>query len=80
MAASHAERPDMTDDLEFRIARLRLEPGDVLVARVKGTASAEICHSVYNHVSSVIGDGRVLVVDERIDFSVLSAAAWAVRR
>jgi hypothetical protein len=62
----------VTDIHEIR--RLRLEPGDVLIARVKGTVSADTLRRVHDYVSLHTGCAKVLAIDECIDLSVLSAA------
>lgn len=70
----------MIDDLEFRIARLDLRPGDVLVVKVNGPAiSGETATAVRRMVNVTIPDHKVLVLDERLDLAVLTQAEIAAR-
>ncbi|WP_143029443.1 hypothetical protein [Bradyrhizobium brasilense] len=65
----------MLDDVEFKIAKLELAEGDILVARLKGTASSVIAAEMRAQLERRLGlQGRVLVIDESVNLQTLSKA------
>ncbi|ODM71683.1 hypothetical protein A6X20_07000 [Bradyrhizobium elkanii] len=65
----------MLDDVEFRIAKLQLAEGDILVARLKGTASSVVAVEMKAQLERRLNlPGRVLVIDESVNLQTLSKA------
>lgn len=65
----------MPDDLELRIARLRLEPGDVLVLKATERLPHETARCLGDQARQIVGaDVRVMVLDSQLDLSVLTKA------
>lgn len=61
---------------EFQIAKLELCPGDTLVVKFGGHLPRDHVEKLRANVAARIPDGvKILVIDERIDLSVLKAAA-----
>lgn len=70
----------MSDDLEYRIGKLRLEPGDVLVVKVNERLTHEAAYRVRRQMETfVVGSNKILVIDPSCDLSVLTAAEIASR-
>jgi hypothetical protein len=68
------------DDLEYRIARLALHPGDIVIVKVAGRLSDDASRRIVHHVKRCCGDRqRVLVVEDGIDLSILTAAEIEAR-
>ncbi|WP_141713642.1 hypothetical protein [Bradyrhizobium elkanii] len=66
---------NMLDDVEFRIAKLQLAEGDILVARLKGTASSVVAVEMKAQLERRLNlPGRVLVIDESVNLQTLSKA------
>lgn len=69
-------QPQSAADLEYHIAKLRLQPGDLLVVKIDHTISAEICGRIRDHFEAALKasgiSNRVLVVDNSIELSVLA--------
>ena len=62
-------------DLEYRIAKLSVSPGDVLVVKVDRPITNESGASIRDSVASYLPTGaRVLVLGDAIDLSVLTKA------
>lgn len=62
-------------DLELRIARLTLAPGDVLVAKAKGEMTSAAAERGERYLRMLVPHGvRVMVIDDRVDLSVLTKA------
>lgn len=75
MVAEVKQLPQSADQLEYRIAKLQLRPGDVLVVKVDHTISAEIGGRIREHFERTVGpDRKVLILDNSIDLSVLTKA------
>lgn len=66
-------------DLEFRIARLDLRKGDILVVKFGVPVSAEMVEIVKNNFAEIARGLRLLVIDARADLSILTAAEIAER-
>jgi hypothetical protein len=63
----------MADDLDFRIAKLEVKPGDVLVVKIATRITEQIAHDLKLRFEARLPDGvKVLVLDSGIDLSVLS--------
>jgi hypothetical protein len=58
----------VTDDLEFRIARLELEAGDILVVKTDRKHNHDVMRSL------VPGGVRVLYIPSDVELSVLTKA------
>ena len=69
----------MTDDLEFRIARIDLRPGDTLVLKYPRPLSQEQRRNLMEAMKSASGGHRVMVLDGGLDLAVLTAAEIAER-
>ncbi len=66
---------NMLDDVEFKIAKLELGDGDILVVRLKGTASSVISAEARARLERQLNlPGRVLVIDETVNLQTLSKA------
>jgi|GEM_PF-4296324 len=66
--------PQTAADLDYRIARLALAPGDVLVVKIDHTLTADIGGRIREQFERAIGGrNKVLVLDNSIDLSVLTA-------
>jgi hypothetical protein len=61
-------------DLEFRIARLDLRDGDILVLKVPGYIPRSHHDSVRDQVMKATNGHKVLVLDGGADLAVLTAA------
>jgi hypothetical protein len=66
-------------DFEYQIARLELRGSDVLVVKVHGQLSMELRERIATYAKMAVGDHKVLVIDEKIDLSVLTAEEIAQR-
>jgi hypothetical protein len=63
----------MADDLDFRIAKLEVKPGDVLVVKIATRITDQIAHDLKLRFEARLPDAvKVLVLDSGIDLSVLS--------
>lgn len=59
-------------DLEYRIAKLKLAPGDVLVVKIAHTLTADIGGRIRDHIERATGHDKVLILDNSMDLSTLS--------
>lgn len=62
------------DDIEFKIARLDLRPGDILVFKCKERLPSEAVARMRYDVGKYLGGHRALVLDGGLDIAVLTAA------
>ena len=63
------------DDLEYRVGKLSLAPGDVLVAKVDTVLSLAQHDYIRQNLSASLPEGvTALVLDSRMDLSVLTKA------
>ncbi len=70
----------MNHDLEYRIARLQLKQGDILVFKFNRTLEAGENSIIRDSLMHLIPDGvRILVIDDQVDLSVLTADEIATR-
>lgn len=67
------------ENLEFRIAKLSLDPGDVLVVKVDKIITAEVAAMIKKQVFEATGNRRVLVLDKNIDLAVLTSSEIEAR-
>jgi protein involved in polysaccharide export with SLBB domain len=66
--------------LEYRIAKLRLEPGDVLIVKVDQHLTLEMTIGAAQAMKDIVGqDVPVMVIDRDIDVSLLTKAEIAER-
>lgn len=68
------DQPQTAADLEYRIAKLSLEAGDVLVVKINHTISAEIGGKIRESFERVVRGNRVLILDNSMELSVLTKA------
>lgn len=65
--------PDDTAVIQ-EVMRLSLTPGEVLVFKLKGRATAEQVENVSKYLRRLLGeDHRVLILDDRADLFVIPA-------
>ena len=65
--------PEPPNPLEYRLARLRLGPGDVLVVKYDGQASADEIRRSMDPVRQILGGlPRILIIGPDVDLSVLT--------
>ena len=63
------------DDLEYRVGKLSLAPGDVLVAKVDTVLSLAQHDYIRQNLSASLPEGvKALVLDSRMDLSILTKA------
>lgn len=63
----------MIDDLEFRIAKLEMKPGDVLVAKFDCKLGPDARNIVTGIIDDVVPKGtRYLILERGADLSVLT--------
>lgn len=68
------------DDLEFRIAKVRISPGDILVVKAKGKLSVESCRRIHDKASEKLPpDVKVIVIDTDVDLAILTRAEIEAR-
>lgn len=60
--------------LRLGIARLDLQPGDILVVKVKGILSPGIAEQIKKAIGKGTGLSRCLILEEGCDLAILSAA------
>lgn len=65
------------DDLEYRIARLVLRPGDMLVIKIPHALSREQLEQLRVDVERVIGKVPCLILNHDVDLAVLTSAEIA---
>jgi hypothetical protein len=66
-------------DLEFRIARLDLRKGDILVAKFSAPVSAEMATRVGDNFKKIAPGLRLLILDGKTELSVLTSAEIEAR-
>lgn len=66
--------PQTAADLEYRIAKLALKPGEILVVKVDHTLDARIGGNIRKHFEDVVKGNRVIIIDNSMDLSVLTKA------
>ena len=69
--------PDF-DSMEYRIGRLELRPGDMLVIKVTGNVPSEQVMQMAEDIREIV-KSPVLVIDQNIDLSVLTKEEIAAR-
>lgn len=67
------------DDIEFKIARLDLRPGDILVIRCKQHLPMETIARMRAAFLPVTKDHKIMVLDGDMDLAVLTAAEIEAR-
>lgn len=61
-------------DLRFEIAKLKLEPGDVLVVRLKDRVTADTVAKFRYDLKQVTGGHKCMILDNGTDLAVLAVA------
>lgn len=69
----------MIDDLEFKIARLDLQPGDILVLKCKQHLPREACDRIRDMMKNVTAGHKTIVLDGGLEIAILTAAEIAER-
>jgi hypothetical protein len=64
----------MNNDLEYKIARMDLRPGDILVVKSQHTLSYETVVRIQSDFERVAPGHKIMVVDKSLDLSILTAA------
>lgn len=60
---------------EFQVARLRVEPGDVVVVKVHAVISQDIASNIRRTISTQLPpDTPMIVIDKNVDLAVLTKA------
>lgn len=78
-------RPDsddgirQVDDIEFKISRLDLRPGDILVVRCPFLITAATAARLAAAVKEATGGHRALILDGGMDLAILTAAEIEAR-
>lgn len=62
----------MSDDIEFKIARLELRAGDILVLKIKNSPPREALRKWSDHIERISGH-RCFVLENGADLDVLTA-------
>jgi hypothetical protein len=63
----------MSDDLEYRITKLQLRPGDFLVLKSRQPLTDEHVRLLRRAFEEIVGrDHRVIVIDDDLDLSILT--------
>jgi hypothetical protein len=64
---------DMLDDIEFKITKLELGPGDILAVRTRRTLTSVVAAEMTARLERRLGlPGRVLIVDAETDLAVIA--------
>lgn len=66
----------MSDDpqLDYRIARLRIKPGEIVVVKLDFEMTGEQMLDTERFFAEKLGTTEILVLDKRADLSVLTPA------
>lgn len=67
------------EDIEFKIGRLELRDGDILVVKVAQPITRETAQRMRDHLERHTGGHQVLVLDGTAELSVLTQADIAAR-
>lgn len=69
----------VTGDLEFKIARLDLRPGDIVVLKSPKAISKQQADGMRQIIPEALGGHKALILDNGMDIAVLTAAEIAER-
>jgi hypothetical protein len=67
------------ENLEFRIAKLSLNPSDVLVIKVDHVISVEMAQRIKKAVLDSIDHRRIIVLDSQTELAVLTSSEIEAR-
>lgn len=67
------------DDIEFKICRLDLRSGDVLVVKIDVILSAETAHRIHEVINKATRGHKALILERGMDLAVLTAAEIEAR-
>jgi hypothetical protein len=67
------------DDIEFKIARLDLRPGDVLVVKCQDRLTTETVRHMQAVIKEACRGHRALILERGMDLAILSAAEIEAR-
>ncbi len=62
----------MSDDLEYRIGKLDVKPGDMLVVKLNSRLTDDMAKRARQHFETSIPGVKVLVIDSAVDLSILT--------
>lgn len=67
------------DDLAYRIGKIDLRNGDILVVKINQPVPDHIREMLHDQMSSVVEGHKVLILDRSIDLAVLTRAEIEAR-
>lgn len=67
------------DDIEFKIARLDLRPGDILVLKLRDQVPTWEMDRFRKIMQEITGDHKCLVLENGVDLAILTAAEIEAR-
>ncbi len=68
-----------TEDFEYRIGKLSLEPDDILVVKLTSSIPYDAMGRLGERLREMLPSRKVLVLDPNVDLSVLTAAEIAAK-
>lgn len=69
----------MADDLEYRIAKLKLESGDILILKFDVVLTKEQAARIREDVKHIAPGTKALILDHHAELSVLTRAEIEAR-
>jgi serine phosphatase RsbU (regulator of sigma subunit) len=60
-------------DLEYRIAKLTLQPGDVIVFKTDKMLTAETAHRIRESIKEIVPHVRALVLDGGAEIEIMTS-------
>lgn len=73
------QKENNMENLEFRIAKLSLNPGDILVVKINKIISVEMAQVVKKTVLEATGHRKIMVIDGDTDLAVLTSSEIEAR-
>lgn len=67
------------EDIEFKIARLDLRPGDILVVKCETKLTADMARRMQEVITRVTRGHRTLILEKGTDLAILTAAEIEAR-
>jgi hypothetical protein len=67
------------DDIKFKIARLDLRPGDILVVKCSDLLTREATVHLHEVIQRIIPGQKALILEHGMDLAILTAAEIAER-
>lgn len=66
-------------DFEYRVGKLALNPGDMLVVKVDTYLTLDMAAQAKRHFERAVPGTNVIIIERGVDLSVLTAAELAQR-